>query len=115
MDQNYIQNLCMKSYEDYIRAFEALSNPIRIKILGVLLGKRIYVSELARVLNISRPLLYLHLKKLEAARLIEGEMEISNDGKATKYYSVTDFFFKIDPNLIRELSEHIVIDLQGGK
>ena len=38
-----------------------------------------------------RPLLHLHLQRLEAAGLIVGTLELSEDGKAMRYYEVTDF------------------------
>ena len=65
------------SYADYLKLFDALSNPIRLRILGILHQERQYVSELARLLNISRPLLYMHLRKLEEIGLVEGSAEIS--------------------------------------
>ncbi|MGQ4890979.1 MAG: ArsR/SmtB family transcription factor [Candidatus Njordarchaeia archaeon] len=51
--------------------FSALSHPIRIKILKSLLKGEKFVSELAKDIGISRPLLYLHLNKLEKAGLVE--------------------------------------------
>lgn len=65
-----------QGYEDYIKLFDALSHPMRIKIIGILTEEKQYVSELARVINISRPLLYMHLKKLEVAGIILGHHEI---------------------------------------
>ena len=67
---NFVGDLNLKKYEDYINVFDALSHPARIKIIGILAEGRQYVSELARLVNISRPLLYMHLKKLETARLV---------------------------------------------
>ena len=45
----------------------------------------------AREIGISRPLLHMHLQRLEAAGLIVGNLELSEDGKAMKYYEVADF------------------------
>ena len=61
---------------------------MRIKIIGILAEERQYVSKLARIVNISRPLLYMHLKKLEAAGIISGCHKISQSGKATKYFII---------------------------
>lgn len=96
-------------YEDYIRLFEALSHPMRIKIAGILAQERQYVSELARMLNISRPLLYMHLKKLEAAGLVAGHHEISDSGKSTKYYEVIPFQIQLTTALLAELAGTIPI------
>lgn len=50
-----------------------------------------HVSELARRLGISRPLLYMHLERLEKAGLIRGDLELSADGKAMKYFELVRF------------------------
>ena len=95
---------------DYIYVFDALSHPVRIKIIGVLAEGRQYVSELARLVNISRPLLYIHLKKLETARLVTSAMEISANGKAMKYYTLQQFAVNVTKDLLFRLSEDIVIE-----
>lgn len=45
-------------------------------------GGRVHVSELARRLGISRPLLYMNLDRLGKAGLVTGRLELSADGKA---------------------------------
>ncbi|MGP1906948.1 ArsR/SmtB family transcription factor [Metabacillus sp. JX24] len=90
-----------------LKVLDALSNPYRLKIIAVLHKDRQYVSQMARELGISRPLLYLHLKKLEEAGLIKGEHEISNDGKAMKYFELLPFSFQLDAGIIAEASESI--------
>lgn len=84
---------------------EALSNPHRLKIITSLFHQRKYVSELARELNISRPLLYLHLQKLEEANLVFGKHEISDSGKAMKYYQINDFHLELCPEFIAEATK----------
>jgi ArsR family transcriptional regulator len=100
-------NFELDSNVDWVRVFDALSHPLRIKIIGLLSEKRQYVSELARMINISRPLLYMHLQKLESAMLVKGNLEISSDGKAIKYYEVQEFDFHITPTILSEYSKHI--------
>ncbi|THA85080.1 hypothetical protein E6R61_32355 [Streptomyces sp. LRa12] len=39
-----------------------------------------------------RPLLHMHLHRLEAAGLVTGTLEVAEDGKTVKYYDVTPFF-----------------------
>ena len=81
----------------------ALSNPHRLRIIGMLQsGGRNYVSQLARELGISRPLLHLHLQKLEDAGLVVSQMELSQDGKALNYFDVSNFDFELTPALIAE-------------
>ncbi|SEG77627.1 ArsR family transcriptional regulator [Nonomuraea solani] len=77
--------------DDLVEMLAALANPLRLRIVAELAGGRDYVSHLARVIGISRPLLHMHLRKLESAGLIAGSLELSDDGKAMKYYEVTDF------------------------
>lgn len=58
---------------------------------------REYVSQLAREIGISRPLLHLHLQKLEDAGLVSSKLELSSDGKALNYFEVTRFAIEITP------------------
>jgi ArsR family transcriptional regulator len=69
----------------------ALASPVRLRIVAKLADGRDYVSHLAREIGVSRPLLHMHLQRLEAAGLIVGTLELSEDGKAMKYYEVADF------------------------
>ncbi len=88
---------------------EALSNPYRLKIIAILQKEKKYVSLLARELGISRPLLYLHLQKLENAEIIKGYHEISEDGKAMKYYELISFYLPLSEEFITDLAESISI------
>ena len=81
----------------------ALDNPHRLRIVAALSsGGRNYVSQLARDLGISRPLLHLHLQKLEAAGLVNSQLELSQDGKALNYFEVNSFNLALTPALIAE-------------
>lgn len=88
---------------------EALSNPYRLKIIAILHHERQYVSQLARELGISRPLLYLHLQKLEEAELIKGQHEISESGKAMKYYELNSFDITLNAQLIAEKANSLTL------
>jgi DNA-binding transcriptional ArsR family regulator len=74
-----------------VELLAALANPIRLRIVARLADGRQYVSQLAREIGISRPLLHMHLQKLEAAGVVTGTLELSGDGKAMKYFEVTGF------------------------
>ncbi|WP_200941444.1 MULTISPECIES: ArsR/SmtB family transcription factor [unclassified Caulobacter] len=81
----------------------ALDSPHRLRIIAALrAGGRNYVSRLAREIGISRPLLHLHLNKLEEAGLVTSQLELSQDGKALNYFEVADFQLEITPALIAE-------------
>jgi len=82
---------------------------MRIKVIGVLSEKRRYVSELAKLMNMSRPLLYMHLKKLEEAAIITGSYEISDTGKSMKYYEIRSFNIHLTPELLTALSMTISV------
>jgi len=83
----------------------ALSNPQRLRIVATLAGGRNYVSQLARDLAMSRPLLHLHLQKLEAAGLVKSELELSEDGKAMRYFEVTPFELRLTASVIADSVE----------
>lgn len=80
----------------------ALASPLRLRIVAELAGGRDYVSHLARVIGISRPLLHMHLARLEAVGLIVGHLELSDDGKAMKYFEVTEFALHMTPATIAD-------------
>lgn len=84
-----------------LAALAALANPHRLRIVAALVsGGRNYVSQLAREVGISRPLLQLHLQKLAEAGLVTSQLELSQDGKALNYYEVTSFAIEVTPATI---------------
>jgi ArsR family transcriptional regulator len=85
-----------------IEILGALANPLRLEIVARLSTGRDYVSHLAREIGVSRPLLHMHLQRLEAAGLIVGSLELSADGKAMKYFEVADFRLELTPSLLAE-------------
>jgi len=86
----------------------ALANPHRLRIVAALHADgRNYISQLARELGISRPLLHLHLQKLEDAGLVTSQLELSRDGKALNYFEVNDFGFDLTPAAIAEAAKSL--------
>jgi DNA-binding transcriptional ArsR family regulator len=90
-DRNLMTEGRRPTGDDLVVMLAALANPLRLRIVARLAAGRDYVSHLAREIGVSRPLLHLHLQRLEAAGLIVGTLELSEDGKAMRYYEVTDF------------------------
>jgi predicted transcriptional regulator len=88
------------SSSDLLEALSALANPHRMQIITALVNETNYVSQLAREIGISRPLLIMHLKKLEDAGLVKSNLELSGDGKAMRYYEVVNFDIRLTPALI---------------
>ncbi|MFZ6649397.1 ArsR/SmtB family transcription factor [Undibacterium sp. TJN25] len=86
----------------------ALANPHRLRIMAALeTGGRNYVSQLAREIGISRPLLHLHLQKLEGAGLVISKLELSHDGKALNYFEVSNFAIELTPAAIAEAAKSL--------
>lgn len=92
--------------DQLLAVLNALANPHRLRIIAALQGGgRNYVSQLARELGISRPLLHLHLQKLEAAGLVCSTMELSSDGKALNYFEANRFNIPLTPEAIAEAAK----------
>jgi ArsR family transcriptional regulator len=88
--------------DELVEMLAALANPLRLRIVARLANGRDYVSHLAREIGVSRPLLHMHLQRLEAARLIVGSLELSDDGKAMKYYELADFDLHLTASALAE-------------
>lgn len=96
--------------DELLRVLATLANPHRIRIVAALAEERNYVSQLARELNISRALLQVHLRKLEAAGLVTAAIEVSQDGKAMKFYEVTPFALQLTPETITAAARTLSAD-----
>jgi DNA-binding transcriptional ArsR family regulator len=90
--------------DELLAGLGALANPHRLRIVAALHGGRNYVSQLAREIQMSRPLLHMHLQKLEAAGLIRGTLELSEEGKAMKYYELAPFALALTPAEVARLA-----------
>jgi DNA-binding transcriptional ArsR family regulator len=96
------------SGDQLLAALSALANPHRLRIVAALkTGGRNYVSQLARDVGISRPLLHLHLQKLEEAGLVASRLELSGDGKALNYFEVLDFDLELTPAAIAKAAKSL--------
>jgi predicted transcriptional regulator len=71
------------------------------------------VSHLAREIGVSRPLLHLHLQRLESAGLIAGSLELSEDGKAMKFYQVADFDLHLTASTLAEAAQTLTLTRAG--
>ncbi|QNA90458.1 winged helix-turn-helix transcriptional regulator [Massilia sp. Dwa41.01b] len=86
----------------------ALSNPHRLRIIAALqAGGRNYVSQLARELGMSRPLLHLHLQKLQEAGLVVSQLELSPEGKALNFFEVNPFDLALTPARIAAAAQSL--------
>ncbi len=90
---------------DVVKMGEALSNPIRVKILYILNKQPKNIYELAKELNLSRPVVYAHLRKLENAGLVESDLVLEGS-RAKRIYKANDFKFYIDNEVIKKLFDN---------
>jgi ArsR family transcriptional regulator len=93
--------------DDLVEMLAALANPIRLRIMARLARGRDYVSHLAREIGVSRPLVHMHLQRLEAAGLIVGHLELSEDGKAMKFYQVADLDLHLTAASLAEAAQSL--------
>ncbi len=77
-----------KELEDLARLLDALGHPLRLRIVAYLWERgEAYLAEIAEALGVSRALAKVHLRKLEAAGLVESRVEVE-EGRAVarRYY-----------------------------
>src|ERR1700749_1528838 len=85
----------------------AIAHPLRLQVIAELAAGRVHVSELARRLGISRALLFMHLDRLEENGLVTGQLELSEDGKAMKYFELVPFEMRVTAEtVVRALAEN---------
>ena len=99
---------------ELLRVLATLANPHRLRVVAALAEERNYVSQLARQLGISRALLQVHLRKLEAAGLVSAAIEVSEDGKAMKFYEVAPFALQLTPKTIMVAARTLGADDEVG-
>ncbi|MBF9131331.1 winged helix-turn-helix transcriptional regulator [Plantactinospora sp. S1510] len=88
------------SGDELLRVLTAMASPHRLRIIAALAEGRTYVSQLARQLQMNRPLLYMHLQRLEAAGLVTGVLETARDGSSVKYFELVPFALELTPEAV---------------
>lgn len=101
--------------DQLLRVLSALGNPHRMRIVAALAERRNYVSALAREIGMGRPLLHMHLQRLEAAGLITGSLEVGEDGRTVKYFEVANFFYALTPEVITRSVASLSADDSGSR
>jgi predicted transcriptional regulator len=110
--QDYLSGRDALSGDELLQVLGTLANPHRMRVVAALAQQRNYVSRLARELGISRALLQVHLRKLEAAGLVSASIEVSADGKAMKFYEVTPFALHLTPESIMTAARTLSTDMR---
>ncbi len=90
--------------ERTVKMGTALSNPIRVKIIYLLNKNPMNIYELSKALELSRPVVYTHLKKLEDADLVESDL-VLDGSRAKRVFKSKKFEFYIDNEEINKLFE----------
>lgn len=91
----------MTEAEQLLLKIQALAHPVRLWIIACLAdGRRVFVSQLAREAGISRPLMKMHLRKLEAARLVVSAFETAESGRSANFFEIAPFALPLDPRTI---------------
>ena len=101
--------------DELARILAALANPHRLRIVATLAKGSVHVSQLARDVGLSRPLVHMHLQRLEAVGLVSGRLELSEDGKAMKFFEVTPFAIELTPSAIVEAARTLSHDEPPGR
>jgi len=94
----------MKEIEKIAKKLGALSHPLRLRIVALLAGGEMYLSEIAHRLGVSRALIKIHLKKLEKAGVVRSKIVlVEGEARALRYYELQDFDIHITPKLLAEM------------
>jgi len=83
----------------------ALDHPTRRRIVATLLVQGTHVSQLARDLEVSRPVLHVHLARLQDAGLVTSSLRFSADGKSLRHFELLRFDIRLTPEKIAESLE----------
>ncbi|WP_231818738.1 ArsR/SmtB family transcription factor [Thermoproteus tenax] len=89
-----------------MRVARALSHPVRVKILLLLVRRPTFIQDIAQSLRIPYALAHMHLKVLEEAGLVEGSYVVEERPRPhlRKIYRVRDFRLVIDRQLLEDLA-----------
>nr|WP_321498766.1 ArsR family transcriptional regulator [uncultured Methanolobus sp.] len=86
-----------KTLQQIITIGEAISHPVRLKLLYLLSERERYIYDLSKDLDLSRQVIQLHLKRLEKAGFVESDLRLEdNDNRAKKFYKLKEFDVELD-------------------
>ena len=95
-----------KTLQQIVNIGEAISHPLRLKLIYMLAEREWYVYELAKELNISRQVLYLHLKRLEKAGFVESDLRLEDeDMRAKKFFKLNEFDINVGKEELKRIFE----------
>ncbi len=94
----------VRSLQELEQVLRALSNPVRLSIVGSLAQGPKHIYALAKELKLSYPLVHLYLDSLEKVGLVESTPGgASSDQRERKYYRASSFRIEVTPQRLQEL------------
>ncbi|OBZ13664.1 MULTISPECIES: transcriptional regulator [Bacillales] len=76
--------------DTHLPIYEALASDVRLRIIQLLALQEMNIKDLAQALELSSPIMTMHVKKLEKAGLISSEMVSSSGGTKKMCKLITD-------------------------
>ena len=101
------EGLC-RELEELALLLDALSHPLRLRIVALLWSHgELYLAEIASILGVSRALAKIHLKKLEAAGIVESRIVVEEErAVARRFYRLKwSGELRISPGKVARLLE----------
>lgn len=89
---------------------QALASAPRLRMLALLSEGTAHASDVARRLQMSRPLATMHLTRLEATGLVNSELVLGPDGRAYRYYTLADFEVRVDTRAVASMSPDATVE-----
>jgi hypothetical protein len=86
-----------------------------MRIVATLLGGGTHVSQLARDLEVSRPVLHVHLAKRQDAGLVTSGLRFSDDGKSLRHFELQPFDIRLTPEIIADSIDPLTAQPPAGE
>ena len=86
-----IKELLLEDTDEICELGKAISSPVRLKILSLLVESNLNIGEIAKKMNLPQSSTAFHLKMLEKADLVRMEERPGNHGTMKVYSQKTDF------------------------
>lgn len=97
-----------ESLEELASVLSLLGNVTRLRVIAALQEGKMFIQELSQKLEISYPLLHLHLKNLESNGIVRSEYSVGTDKArryVKRYFELADFNVKVTADSIAELAK----------
>ena len=100
----------MSEIKELAEKLKALAHWLRLRIVTLLAREEedMYLTEIAKRLDISRALAKIHLIKLERAGIVKSRVVlVEGEARALRYYKLQDFDIHVSPEILqKEVKNH---------